>query len=245
MRHALRSYRLLVRWNLLRMRTTLPLLIVYQTILGAGIVVGLALLVPDPDPTTARYLTTGALTLGLVTIGMVAAPQMVAQQKLSGIFDYQRTMPVPRLALLAADATVWIALALPGLAATLGMASLRFDLQFTISPLAVPATLLVAACCVAVGYSIAYATPPEVAAVLTQLILFGALMFAPINYPAERLPDWLATAHNWLPFTYMAQVIRETVDVPATGIAVLPFAVVALWAVIGLAITYRVMTRRA
>ena len=95
------------------------------------------------------------------------------------------------------------------------------------------------------GYGIAFATKPEVAGVLSQLILFIALMFAPINYPAERLPSWLANTHDWLPFTYMAQVVRETINVPATGVAPLPFAVLALWSIAGLAVTYRVMTRRS
>lgn len=240
----LRSYGLLVRWNLLRLKRMLPLLLVLQTLIGIGIVIGFSFLVPQADAQTARYLSTGALTIGLITVGMVAAPQSVAQQKLTGAFDHQRALPVPRLAMLAADASVWIALALPGLVAALGVAALRFDLSFTVSPYLVPAVLLVAGCSVAVGYGIGYAAKPEVSGALSQFILFGALMFAPINYPADRLPHWLATAHEWLPFTYMAQAIRETVNVPATGVAPLPFAVLAVWGLGGLAITYRVITRR-
>jgi ABC-2 type transport system permease protein len=245
MRHGLRSYGLLLRWNLLRMRTTLPLLMVLQTLLGVGIVVGFSFLVPQTDTVTALYLSTGALALGLITVGMVAAPQMVAQQKVQGIFDYQRAMPVPRLAMLAADASVWVALAVPGLVAALGVAALRFDLTLRVSPLAVPAALLVAVCAVGIGYGIAYAAKPEVAQALTQFIFVGALMFAPINFPAERLPDWLASVHRWLPFTYMAQAIRDTVNVPDTGVPALPFVALAAWSVAGLAMTYRVMTRRA
>ena len=29
----------------------------------------------------------------------------------------------------------------------------------------------------------------------------------------------------WLPFQYMARAIRETIDVPATGVSLLPFVV--------------------
>src|SRR5262245_13964604 len=134
MRPALRSYALLVRWTLLRLRSTLPLLLLLRTLTGIGltgglsllvppaligivIVVGFSFLLPQADTTTELYLSTGALTIGLITVGMVAAPQLVAQQKLSGAFDHQRALPVPRLAMLAADASVWVALALPGLAA--------------------------------------------------------------------------------------------------------------------------------
>jgi ABC-2 type transport system permease protein len=241
---ALRSYTLLVRWNVVRMRSTLPVLLFLQTLIGVGIVVGFSFLVPQADAQTALYLSTGALTIGLITVGMVAAPQVVAAQKLTGALDHQRALPVPRLAMLAADATVWVGLAVPGLAAALGVAALRFDLSFTVSPLLPVAVLLVAVCSVAIGYGIAYAASPSLAGALSQLILFVALMFAPINYPADRLPDWLETAHEWLPFTYMAQAIRETVDVPTAGVSVTPFAVLALWGIVGLAITYRVMVRR-
>jgi len=240
----LRSYGLLVRWTLLRLRSALLLLVFLQTLISVGIVVGFSFLVPQVDPTTALYLSTGSMTIGLITVGMVAAPQMVAQQKMSGTFDHQRALPVPRLAMLAADASVWIVLALPGMFAALAVAALRFDLSFTVSPLVVPAILLVALTSVAIGYGLAYAAKPEVAGLVTQLILFMALMFAPINFPAQRLPHWVAEVHEWLPFVYMAQSIRETLDVPSGGVALLPFAVLAAWGVVGLAVTYRVMARR-
>jgi ABC-2 type transport system permease protein len=244
MRTAMRSYALLVRWNLLRLRSTLPILLLLQTLIGVGVVVGFSFLVPHADAETAMYLSTGALTIGLITVGMVAAPQLVAQQKVSGTFDHQRVLPVPRMAMLAADATVWVALALPGLIAALGVAVLRFDLSLAVSPLVVPAVLLVASCSVAIGYGIAYLATPELAGLISQLILFVALMFAPINYPADRLPRWWVTVHDWLPFSYMAQAVRETVNMPPQGVSLRPFAVLTLWCIAGLIATYRVMTRR-
>jgi len=240
----LRSYWLLLRWNLLRSRTDLPLLFVVQTLLGVGVVIGFAFLVPAIDRSTVLYLSTGAPTVGLITVGMVALPQMVAHHKLTGIFDYVRAMPVPRLAMLAADASVWVALTLPGLAAALGVAALRFHLSFRVSPLVVPAVLLVAATCVAVGYAIGYAARPAITGMVTQVIVVVALMFAPVSFPADRMPGWLAAAHRWLPFEYMAQAIRETVNVPPGGVPVVPFAVLAGWLAVGLAVTYRIMTRR-
>jgi ABC-2 type transport system permease protein len=243
--HWLRSYGLLLRWNLLRLRISLPLIVIIQTLLPVGVVLGFSFVVPRIDQVTALYLATGAPTVALITVGMVMAPQMLAQQKLQGLFDYQRAMPVPRLAMLAADATVWIAVAMPGMVAALLVAALRFDLSFTVSPLVVPAVLLVALVTVAIGYGIAYLAKPDVATIITNMIIIVSLMFSPINYPAERLPDWLATVHQWLPFQYLAQAMRETLDVPASGVPVLPFAVLAAWAAAGLAVTYRLMTRRA
>lgn len=245
MRHWLRSYGLLLRWNLLRLRTTLPFFLVIQTLISVGIVLGFAFLIPRHDQVTALYLATGAPTVALITVGMVLAPQMVAQQKFRGLFDYQRAMPVPRLAMLAADATVWVVIALPGMAAALAVAALRFDLSFAVSPWVAVAVLLVALVTVAIGYGIAYLAKPETTSIISNMIIIVALMFSPINYPAERLPDWLAAVHQWLPFQYMAQAMRETLDVPANGVPAMPFLVLAAWGIAGLALTYRVMTRRA
>jgi ABC-2 type transport system permease protein len=245
MRHWLRSYGLLLRWTVLRLRSSLPFFLIVQTLLSIGVVLGFSFLVPPDDRVTALYVATGAPTVALITVGMVLAPQMVAQQKFRGLFDYQRAMPVPRLAMLAADATVWIVLALPGTVGALLVAMARFDLSLTVSPLVVPAGLLVALVAVSVGYGLAYATRPEITGILTNVIIIVALMFSPINYPADRLPGWLAAAHQWLPFQYMAQAMRETLDVPAGGVPAMPFAVLAAWGVAGLAVTYRIMIRRS
>jgi ABC-2 type transport system permease protein len=244
-RHWLRSYALLLKWNILRMRTSLPFLFIIQVLISAGIVLGFSFLVPNHDRVSALYLSTGAPTVALITVGMVLAPQMVSQQKLRGLFDYQRAMPVPRLAMLAADATVWMLVALPGMIVALVVAAVRFDLSYAISPLVVPAALMVALVAVAIGYGIGYAAKPELAGIISNMIIIVALMFAPVNYPADRLPDWFAAVHQWLPFQYMAQAMRETIDVPAAGVSALPFVVLAAWGLAGLAVTARIMTRRA
>lgn len=244
MRHWSRSFALLLKWNLLRLRAELPMFVAIQTLIAAGIVVGFSFIIPDIDDESALYLTTGAMTVSLITVGMVVAPQIVAQRKERGLLDYQRSMPVPRLAMLAADAVVWVAVALPGLAVVLAVASLRFDLEVAVSPMLVPAIVLVSAGAAAIGYGIAYATKPVLVGLFTNAVLIVALMFSPVNYPAERLPQWAASAHAWLPFRYMAQAIRETVDVPPSGVPAQPFVVLACWALLGLVITSRVMTRR-
>lgn len=245
MRHWLRSYVLLLKWNVLRTRTFLPFLFIFQMIMSSGIVLGFSLLVPVHDRTTMLYLATGAPTIALIMVGLVLAPQLLSQQKLRGLFDYQRAMPVPRLAMLAADASIWVVVAIPGVVAALTVAMLRFDLDLAISPLVVPAALLVATVAVAIGYGIAYLVKPEITSVLTNVVIFVAFIFAPVNYPASRLPDWVASVHQFLPFQYMAQAMRETLDVPATGVPLLPFVVLAGWAIAGLTVTARIMTRRA
>ena len=244
MRHWLRSFALLVRWNLLRLRTDLPAFLTIQTLISCGIVIGFSLLIPDIDTASAFYLTTGAMTVSLITVGMVVAPQIVSYRKQQGVLDYQRSMPVPRLAMLASDAIIWVVVALPGLIVTLLVASARFGLDISLSPAFLPAVLLVSAASAGIGYCIAYSLKPVLVGVVTNFVIIVSLMFAPVNYPPDRLPAWAASVHEWLPFQYMAQAIRETVDVPPGGVPLLPFAVLAAWVVIGLSLTSRVMTRR-
>src|SRR4051812_20094865 len=182
MRHWLRSYLLLLRWSAVRLRHLLPLMLVIQICLSAGIIVGFGFLLPGIDPATALYLSTGAPTLGLITIGMVLAPQLVANAKTEGTFAYNQTLPVPRTAVLGADVTTWLVVATPGLLLGLLVAVLRFDLTLRVSWLVVPAMLLVALTATTVGFAIAYAATPPVTTMVSQLIIFLALMFSPINF---------------------------------------------------------------
>jgi ABC-2 type transport system permease protein len=104
--------------------------------------------------------------------------------------------------------------------------------------------LLVALTATSVGFAIAYAAAPPVTNMVSQLVVFIALMFSPINFPADRLPQWLQDIHRVLPFESMARGIRETLATPPEGVSMLPFVVLAAWGAAGLAITLRVMARR-
>lgn len=244
MRHWFRSYYILLVWTMRRMRHELPTFFVVQSMLSMGVILGFSFLVPEINQEVALYLSTGAVTVALITTSMVMAPQMISYQKQQGVFDYQRSLPVPRMAMLSADATTWSAMAVPGMTFAMLIAVVRFDLKLEVSPLLLPAVVLVIAGAVGIGYTLAYALKPTLVGMVTQVIIVIALMFAPINYPAERLPNWLANVHEWLPFQYMAQAVRDTMAVPPHGIAVVPFVVLAAWSVLGLTVAGRVMSRR-
>ncbi|HIV58103.1 MAG TPA: ABC transporter permease [Candidatus Stackebrandtia faecavium] len=245
MKHWCRSYIFLLKWEILRSKRELPFFLILQAMISLGVVIGFSFLLPHATAQEALYLCTGSMTVSLITVGMVLAPQAVAKRKESGFLDYQRSMPVPRLALMAADATVWAAVSVPGLIVTTIVALTRFELDVATSPLIIPTVVMVIAGTISVGYSLAYLVRPAMVNILTNSIIVIALMFAPINFPASRLPDWLASVHNVLPFQYMAQAIRETIDVPASGVPMLPFVVLGAWCIVGLAIASRALTHRS
>ena len=69
--HVLDSYQLLLRWQAGRLRALLPLFVLVQALLSAGLVLGLGVLVSNDDSTAQLYLATGAPTVALITVGLV------------------------------------------------------------------------------------------------------------------------------------------------------------------------------
>jgi ABC-2 type transport system permease protein len=241
---ALRNYTLLLKWHALRMKMFLPLLVVVQALFALGIVLGYPLLFPELDATTILFIATGAPAISLITIGLVAVPQFVAQGKQEGTLDYMRSLPVPRLLYLVADLSVWLLIVLPGVAAAVWVSAIRFDLDLQLSALVVPVVLLVALTSSAIGYAIATVMPPMAAGVLTQVLVVFILMFSPLNFPPDRLPDWLGTVHDVLPVQAMGELIRGTVAGGPFPIQASDFLLLAGWAAASLAVSWLVMSRR-
>jgi ABC-2 type transport system permease protein len=239
------SYTLLLRWQGFKFKTILPFVIVAQFFTGIGAIIGLGYLMPGIDSQTAMFLVTGGPTLSLITLGLVLVPQMVAQAKSGGMLDYMRSFPVPRMAYLAADLTIWLLATLPGVILALVVGSLRYDFKLQFSPLIVPAFILVVLMATSVGYAIALLSPKaELVNVFTNLIIFSLFLFSPINFPIERLPDWLATIHRFLPVKYAADAVRGALVPGYSDGLGLALVVLSAWCVGGLVINYMAATRR-
>src|SRR5437588_4469818 len=228
----------------MRYRHIVVLVVVIQVMLGLGIVYGLAFLIQHIDARTALFLSTGAPTLALLIMGLNVVPQELAQDRLTGAYDYMAALPVPRLAALAAHLTCWFAIQLPGTVLALVGASLRFHFHLSVSPLVVPAFVLVAFAGSVVGYALASVLRPEVTGNVTSFIAMGILLFSPLDFPISRLPGWLQIVHRILPIKYMADLIRWSTTGRFVDDVGLAFAVVGAWCVVSLIITYRVATRR-
>ena len=242
---SLETVGLLLRWQYLRFRSWLPMMISIQVLLAVGVIYGMALLVPDIDSRTALYLATGAPTLSLLILGLNVVPQEVAQARLAGRHDYWRALPVPRLAPLAAEVTFWLLLQLPGTVLALVVAAIRFDVSFHIGWTVVPAIVLVALTGAAVGYGLASTLAPQVTGQVTAFVSIVILLFSPINFPADRLPGFMQVVHRVLPIQYMADVMRGSLTGRYDDPAVLAFVVVGCWCIAGLGASYRAAVRRA
>lgn len=243
--HWMNSYYLLLKWQGLKFKTILPFVIVGQFFTGIGTVIGLGYMMPGIDSQTAMFLVTGGPTLTLITLGLVLVPQMIAQAKSGGALDYMRAFPVPRMAYMAADLTIWLFATLPGVILALVVGSWRYDFNLQFSFLILPVFILVVLMATSVGYAIALLLPKaELVSVLTNLIIFSLFLFSPINFPAERLPGWLEYIHRFLPVKYAADAVRGALvpgysDGMGTALVVL-----GAWCLFGLVVNYIASTRR-
>ncbi|WP_158372423.1 ABC transporter permease [Cellulosimicrobium cellulans] len=217
---------LLTQWQFRRQATMLPLLVVVQVFLAIATILGFGLVIGDPPPDQALYLATGAPTITLVMVGLVMTPQMLSQSRTEGSLDWMRTLPVPRGSFLVSDLLVWTLIALPGMVLGIVTGVLRFDVDLSPAPWLVPAALLVSLTAAAVGYGMASLLKPTLAMLMTQVLVFVILLFTPVSFPADRMPGWLQTAHEWFPFEPMAQLIRsglahDTFSMPGRSLVVL------------------------
>lgn len=239
------GFRALLRWSLASIGAMLPLIVVIQSALAAGIVVGFGFLIPDITPDSALFLSSGAPTILLLTVGLVIVPQGVSRARASGALDFQRALPVSRPLLLLVDLVVWSLIALPGVAIGLLVAWLRYDLSYSFDwALLVLASLLVTTMATAVGYAIAVLFPAMLAQLISQVLVFFVLLFSPITFPASQLPEWFQAVHRLLPIQPAAELLRAGIaseDFTAQG---RDLAVLSLWTVAGLLITTRALVRR-
>ena len=235
----------MLRFDYGRMRQWAPMLMVVQTMTGAGMALLYGFFYPHVTAARALYITTGAPTLALIPLGFVMLPSSVAQQKTEGTFEYIWSLPSPRSAQAASTFLLYTVLALPGAALALLVATWRYDVHLSVSPLLVPAALLCAVVAITVGYGMAVAiSNPVVTNVVTNALMFVVLMFSPIVFPASQLPGWLYAVHRVLPFYGMAVVIRAGLTQGVVNHVATSFGVLGAWTVAGCAMTAWVVGRR-
>ncbi len=244
-RHWIACYLAMLRWQLADMRLLLPLTVIVQLLSGVGLVLGFGLLIAEMPDQMALYLSTGAVVVTLVLVGVVMGPQLIAQQKSAGSYDFMWSLPVPRSSASAAWVTLNFFIAIPGMLGALFAAVLRYDVSFSVSMMVIPAVGLTLLTGTLLGYSMAHAIPkPDVTQLVSQLLIFVIFGFSPISYPIENLPDWLATVNEVLPFYPMANVVRAALTEGMVTEVGGSYVILAAWAVGSALLAAAVLRRR-
>ncbi len=239
-----RSYGLMVRWVFLSSRPWLSLNLAVQIMIAVGFIYGISFFYPAMTPDIAKYIITGAPTLIMLTVGLVVVPQVIANMRTEGTFDYVWSLPVPRMTHIAADATNTFGTTLPGVIVSVILGAIYFNFDLNVSLLVIPAVILIAMCGTFVGYTIAFSVPkPMMVNVITQILVFFVMLFSPVMFPVSQLPGWLQAIHQVLPIQYMADLVRGTLtDLPVNlGLA---FGVVGAWCAGCFVLTYLLVRRR-
>ena len=201
----------MLRFDLVSSREWLAVLFIVQVLMGAGMAIIYGFYLGDMPVQAATFVATGAPTLAVIPLGMTLSPQLVASRKIEGTYDFVWSLPVPRAMAALSSFVIFTALAIPGFVITLLIAWWRYDLALAVSWWVVPAVLLTSLMSASVGFAIGHAIAnPAITGVLTNLVIFVALMFSPIAFPIENFPGWLAAAHRVLPFWHMANVVRAS-----------------------------------
>lgn len=237
------SWLALVRWSVIRHAYFLPVVAAVQVLFSVAVIYGIPLMLPAVDETTARYVSTGTWTLCTLAVGCVLAPQLLSVSKVEGLLDYQRTLPVPRSALLMSDVPVWLVIALPGIVSGIVAAQLRFSGYITVTLTVVPVILACQVTVLLIGYALTFWLPADASSLATQVILIGSLLFSPIVYPSDRLPGWLVTVHGYLPFVPVSRVIRHF-SFPTDGVPLAPVSVIVVWTVVAYVLCLAALSRR-
>lgn len=224
------SYVAMVRWQLASMRQALPTTLVVQVLAGVGFVYGFGLFFGSSiPPRSALYISTGVTVINLYLVGLILLPQIVGQLKAAKTYDYIRSMAAPRAVVFLAWWSVTLLVGVPALVVSVAAAALRYHQAFVVSPYIVPAVLLVSLCSLAIGYALGHAVAqPMMTNVLTQVLNFGAIGFAPVAIPPEQLPAWLQSVNHLLPFESMATIMRVALTGGSESVLV-AYTVLGLW----------------
>ena len=92
LRRSVRDYGSMVRWHLASLRIWLMMLGSVQALSGVGFVLGISLFYRNIPTSAALFVSTGVPVINLIMVGLVFAPQMVANQRTTGSYEYLRTL---------------------------------------------------------------------------------------------------------------------------------------------------------
>lgn len=239
------DYRSMLAWHLTSLRMWMATLAVVQVLSGVGMVLGFSLFFKHIPTTAALFVSTGVPVINLLVVGLILGPQLVADQKSTGTYDYLRSLPVSRSVNALAWYTVCLVGGVPPMVVSLLVAELRYGVSLDISYMVVPAVLLTSFAATMLGYAIAHAvSQPMVTRLVSQLLVWVVFGFAPILFPIHQMPRWLGTLNWWFPFRHMAVVTRAALT-PGPHQAVLSaYIVLGVWTVITASLAGRALGRR-
>jgi len=213
-----RDYAELVRFQLLTNRNEMWFFGLIQVAFSVGFVLGFGYIIPDITKDTALFITIGSATQSIIMVGLVGLPQMLAMAKAEGRLDYFMTLPISREAYLLAMVTQVAIMSLPGIVFAVALGWLRYDLDISVQAAVLAVVPLAIMSLAGAGIAMAVLIPhQQLTNMMTQLLIFYVIFFAPVLLPKEQLPEALQFTAKFLPPSYVADAMRATMtNLPGT-----------------------------
>ena len=133
------SYRSMLLFELVNLRTFLALTLVIQILMGGGMAYMYGFYFGEVSDEVKTFVVSGIPALALIPVGFVLVPGAIMSHKIRDTYDFVWSLPVPRLASAAATFTLFTSLAIPGTIVSLWIAHLRYAVELDLSWSVVPA----------------------------------------------------------------------------------------------------------
>jgi ABC-2 type transport system permease protein len=159
----------------------------------------------------AAYFVPSILAMALMQLGIFASiPLVVQREKL--ILKRVSATPLSRATLVTSNVLMRLLIAAAQTALIVGIGAFLFGVSVVGNALvAVGFVALGALTFLAIGYIIAaWARTEETANAGTSIIQFPLMFLSGIFFPISFMPDWLQQVSAFLPLTYLADALRQT-----------------------------------
>lgn len=161
------------------------------------------------QPEVMLFVITGSLVLNISMGAMLSLGQQIGWLKDQNAYEYYASLPISKAVFLAALVTRGVLLTMPSTLLVLAIGTLFFNMLPDLGTLLV--LVLSAYAMSGLGALIGFWSPTgQVANLATQIVQPLIVLFAPVYIPLEQLPYPLQLTAYFLPTTYAARALRET-----------------------------------
>jgi ABC-2 type transport system permease protein len=192
----------------------------------------------------STYYVPGISALGLIAASFVNLVISITEQREAGILKRRRATPVPAAVLIAGRTVTAMAVSLVVMTALLAVGRFAYGVHLptsTIPAVALTAVIGSATFCV-LGYALSTAIgSADAAQPMVQAITLPLYFISGVFVPNANIPAGLRHVATFFPVQHLADGLHHAYDpaVHGVGIEWSDLAVLALWAVAGLAVALR------
>lgn len=153
----------------------------------------------------------GYTTLIIGTVALIGIPTTLAEYRKRGILRRLRATPLHPSSILLSQVVTNLLVTMLGILLLLATARLVYGMSLPEAPLAVVLAFIISSFCFfAVGFVLAGLLPSvRVASAVGQAIYFPMLFLSGAILPREMFPDTLRRVSDFLPLTYVVELIQD------------------------------------